>query len=181
MRKVALALIGATTLGLASAASATITVNAASMSYTGPSSLDGGVTTTIGYSEAGLTSPTFTEWLTFTDTLAAIDSISLSTSSASVDFTSAYLTDGVTNYALSFVGQIGSNEFWGLDDTLLGPGTYTLVINGNNRSTGTLGGTVTITTAVPEPATWAMMILGFGAVGFVLRRKRRPALISQIA
>ena len=29
---------------------------------------------------------------------------------------------------------------------------------------------------VPEPATWAMMILGFGAVGASLRSRRRPAL-----
>lgn len=27
---------------------------------------------------------------------------------------------------------------------------------------------------VPEPATWATMILGFGVVGFVMRRKRTP-------
>lgn len=26
--------------------------------------------------------------------------------------------------------------------------------------------------AVPEPATWAMLILGFGAVGYVTRRRR---------
>ena len=26
--------------------------------------------------------------------------------------------------------------------------------------------------AVPEPATWTMMILGFGAVGSMLRRRR---------
>ena len=30
--------------------------------------------------------------------------------------------------------------------------------------------------AVPEPATWAMMLLGFGAIGFAMRRKRRPVL-----
>ena len=36
------------------------------------------------------------------------------------------------------------------------------------------------TRAVPEPATWAMMILGFGAVGFSLRR-RRKATASQFA
>ncbi len=32
------------------------------------------------------------------------------------------------------------------------------------------------TTAVPEPATWAMMLFGFGAIGASLRRKRRFAL-----
>ena len=30
--------------------------------------------------------------------------------------------------------------------------------------------------AVPEPATWAMMLLGFGAVGFAMRRRRAPVL-----
>ncbi len=29
-----------------------------------------------------------------------------------------------------------------------------------------------ITAAVPEPATWAMMLFGFGAMGFAMRRKR---------
>ncbi len=30
--------------------------------------------------------------------------------------------------------------------------------------------------AVPEPATWAMMLFGFGAIGFQMRRQRKPAL-----
>lgn len=34
----------------------------------------------------------------------------------------------------------------------------------------------TISPAVPEPATWAMMLLGFGAAGFMLRRRRAPVL-----
>jgi len=35
---------------------------------------------------------------------------------------------------------------------------------------------VNFTTAVPEPSTWAMMILGFAGVGFMAyRRRRRPA------
>lgn len=32
--------------------------------------------------------------------------------------------------------------------------------------------TVTDVSAVPEPATWAMMLAGFGAIGFTLRRTR---------
>jgi len=34
--------------------------------------------------------------------------------------------------------------------------------------------TVTPLAAVPEPGTWAMMLIGFGSVGFALRGKRRP-------
>lgn len=34
--------------------------------------------------------------------------------------------------------------------------------------------------AIPEPGTWAMMLLGFGAAGFMLRR-RRATVIAQLA
>jgi hypothetical protein len=34
--------------------------------------------------------------------------------------------------------------------------------------------------AVPEPATWAMMLLGFGGIGFAMRRRRQPTL-AQVA
>jgi hypothetical protein len=37
------------------------------------------------------------------------------------------------------------------------------------------GGVSLRVSAVPEPATWTMMILGFGGVGLVLRRRRRLA------
>lgn len=35
--------------------------------------------------------------------------------------------------------------------------------------------------AVPEPATWALMILGFGAVGAAMRRRQVPARAFQFA
>ena len=37
-----------------------------------------------------------------------------------------------------------------------------------------------VTPAVPEPGTWAMMLLGFGAIGFSLRG-RRSGQVAQIA
>lgn len=53
---------------------------------------------------------------------------------------------------------------------------------GNNPATGTgnqlgFAGVVyspaTVDAAVPEPATWAMMLLGFGAIGFAMRRRKQ--------
>jgi hypothetical protein len=41
-----------------------------------------------------------------------------------------------------------------------------------NGVTGTVGGGTPGTPGVPEPATWAMMILGFGGVGALMRRRR---------
>jgi hypothetical protein len=39
--------------------------------------------------------------------------------------------------------------------------------------------TVVVTSGVPEPSTWAMMILGFAGVGFVAyRRKSKPAFMA---
>jgi hypothetical protein len=36
-----------------------------------------------------------------------------------------------------------------------------------------------MTAAVPEPSTWAMMIMGFAGVGFMAyRRKQGPVLIA---
>lgn len=40
--------------------------------------------------------------------------------------------------------------------------------------------TVTSASAVPEPSTWAMMLFGFGAVGWGMRRARRQTL-TQVA
>jgi hypothetical protein len=35
--------------------------------------------------------------------------------------------------------------------------------------------------AVPEPGTWAMMLMGFGAAGYAIRRRRRSAGLPQVA
>jgi len=38
-----------------------------------------------------------------------------------------------------------------------------------------------ISAAVPEPATWAMMLLGLGSLGAVLRNRRKPVAVAAVA
>jgi hypothetical protein len=56
---------------------------------------------------------------------------------------------------------------------------YSLGTNGTSFGNVLIGG-LTLNEAVPEPATWAMMLIGFGAIGWQLRR-RRPSLLAQAA
>jgi hypothetical protein len=56
-----------------------------------------------------------------------------------------------------------------------------------NQTTGSSSGLATITfsapmeSAVPEPTTWGMMLIGFGAIGYSMRRKRQPKAVHAAA
>jgi hypothetical protein len=181
MRKLVLGLVGASALAIGSAAGAVVTVDSSTTVYSGPTTVAD--TTTIGFTEAMLSSPTFMETVVFTNTLAGLYSITLTTSSPDVDFTSAFLAGLGGPYNLVEIDDDGTNEFWRLANPVtLDASTYTLSINGNNSGAGSLGGSITIrqANAVPEPATWAMMLIGFGAVGFAMRRRQKPVL-AQLA
>jgi hypothetical protein len=50
-------------------------------------------------------------------------------------------------------------------------------VSGERRTEGNVLLTaLSLTPSVPEPGTWAMMLLGFGGIGLATRRRRRPAL-----
>jgi hypothetical protein len=61
-----------------------------------------------------------------------------------------------------------------------GDGTFSEILQGqfgDIRFFDNNGSPITLTAAVPEPSTWAMMILGFFGVGFMAcRRKSKPTL-----
>jgi len=78
-----------------------------------------------------------------------------------------------------FVAQAGSTGIsyvtLDLDGGYVGP--QQLLVSEFNVNGNIYGATA----AVPEPATWAMMLFGFGAIGFQMRRQRKPARLAQAA
>ena len=83
------------------------------------------------------------------------------------------LADGTRFGQLGQAGLAGDfNLFSGVSHTPTGYSTFTL---GADRG---LGAKMALTSlmvsgAVPEPASWAMMIVGVGAIGFALRRRSK--------
>ena len=94
----------------------------------------------------------------------------LTSSSTSLIPTYYYFTDGPTFLNGSGVhfdaGAFRDIRFYAPSAT---PGTY--LVSGNGTILANVNATSSAAAAVPEPATWAMMIGGFGAVGFAMRRR----------
>jgi hypothetical protein len=106
--------------------------------------------------------------------------------------TNQLTTDGQFIYNNVFYPTVGPKvDYWGILFTVTGAGPsfptsewnlwYTnghYTLDGYTPQTGfTNNGSSGLVVGVPEPATWAMMILGFLGVGFMAyRRKAKPAL-----
>ncbi len=69
-------------------------------------------------------------------------------------------------------------------DQSLGLGSYVVAYinqSGNYGATANSGAILETGNSLPEPATWAMMLLGFGATGIAIRRSRKTKPVSQLA
>ncbi len=75
--------------------------------------------------------------------------------------------------AISFGTSNGQGAaFYFADGAFTNFGTYSNIIFGSGQA-ATLRISLAPTAAVPEPATWAMMLIGFGGIGAAMRRRRR--------
>ena len=105
-----------------------------------------------------------------------------------VNFTSPAAASGT--YFATITGSVTDSNAGGVDvdfdntprSFTAGGTSWTLRVNDLSVSNGGVATPITgvIRTAVPEPATWAMMLFGFAGIGFAMRRRRQPTL-AQVA
>jgi hypothetical protein len=77
----------------------------------------------------------------------------------------------------------GTTDIFTLNPTNLALGPHAFTITGNIISgpSASYSGTFNLNLPLPEASTWAMMLLGFGAIGFAMRGRRRQTVLAQVA
>ena len=83
-----------------------------------------------------------------------------------------------------FIGAVDTGSYYFIDvesissltlGSPVGVNLYDDSPNGSGRPTR-VSGTLKVTGAIPEPASWAMMLLGFGGMGVAMRRNCRRTM-----
>ena len=108
-------------------------------------------------------------------------------------FSFSLTTESVVNAAAVSFGGIRTGSSWSIIDSMdtllagtysltsvpatlatltLGAGDYSFVVTGKGQTNGGMYGVSINVTPVPEPETYAMMLAGLAAVGFLARRRR---------
>jgi len=139
----------------------------------GPVGSDGGFTITFG--NTGITDADIADVFTFTLPTGRTDFVITSTmSGTSQNITWSSITFNGTEFDSSTAGW---NEFSFLNGVLVTEGSQQqLVLTGTGGGNASYSGVITFmpqaSVPVPEPAAWALMIVGFGGAGAALRRTR---------
>ncbi len=120
----------------------------------------------------------FTDTYTFSITGSPYTVTATSSSAQSgaqdLDFGSLVIEDASNTVVATFAGNLGNDvvEFFSLTNTVLAVGDYRLIVTGvNSTAQASYSGNIAIT-PVPEPESYALLLAGLGAVGFVARRRQ---------
>lgn len=192
MRKIIAVSVFAASVLMASAANAAITIGSTGMTAGSADAVTTNITNnttlpnTFSFDTVNAAVGTDTSFIDFKvdyDSLATF-SVTTATNPASSVTLLNVLTGQMVNldpntYGGSAGSSTGSGFSLNLNANLAANTWYRFVYSADMTKVADISGTASFDSAVPEPATWAMMLLGFAGIGMSLRR-RRPTL-AQLA
>jgi hypothetical protein len=125
-------------------------------------------------------SVTFDDSFLFTIPQNGEGSGSISTSFSAANKNMLVITDLIINGVTHSIPTTPSGQAFSVSGIpIVANVLNTIEVKGFTVGSGTYSGTATF--AVPEPASWMMMILGFGAVSLVLRRRQKQNVRTRIS
>lgn len=93
------------------------------------------------------------------------------------NFADATKVDVTTQWRGSVLAPLAAGT---TSNYIQGSAVFNSMVQNGEMHLDTYSGTFRPTAAVPEPATWMMMLAGFGALGATLRRRRKVAVPSAV-
>ena len=181
MRKLIFVAAGAAALASATAANAAVTIGTTGTTagtLTVNTTDNVGIPNRITFDTTNVPSGSVTSFFDFQESFASIGVFTVT--AATLPNSTVTLVELLTG-ALVPVTTAGPapNSVTLTSGNLAANTTYRFRYTVNLGSPGNVSGNAAFY-PVPEPATWAMMLLGFGAIGMTIRRRRRP-VFAQIA
>ena len=182
MRKVVLSLAAAAALTGASAANAAISIGGTSGPIVVGAPNNSTMPEKVNFDTTTNTAGSVSPWFEFSNDLSGTYTFALITSTSGATVTLERLLTG--GGATKIQEVTGSSNSLTLQTGVLDAGaTYRFLYTFN---AGDGGGTVSgnasfLQSSVPEPATWAMMLVGFGGIGMAMRRRRSSMTLAQVA
>ncbi|WP_228242415.1 FxDxF family PEP-CTERM protein [Porphyrobacter sp. GA68] len=87
-------------------------------------------------------------------------------------FDSVIFNNGIQDFVVAVTGNMAARD----SIPIFSGNVNRLTVNYTANTNASYGGNLTFTpqAPIPEPATWMMMILGFAAVGFAMRKRKAP-------
>ena len=122
----------------------------------------------------------FTRTFNFTTPIGFnLASIGISTTATANPMTNIDFTSVMLNNVQFTTLVTGVSEFRNLlNQNLVTGANNVLSVSGTSGGNGSFAGNLAFSqvAAIPEPATWMMMLLGFAGIGFTMRRKNKSTL-----
>jgi hypothetical protein len=183
MKRILLASIASiAAFAIAPAASATVYMVNATPFFTATPGPDG--TFAGAFKITGIAAGAFSDSFTFTLPANGLGSGTVTTSASVVgspndlDFTSVFVNGIAAPITLLDPAGLGEVAFKNQVPIVAGM-LNTITVSGFSRGGGAYGGQLSFipTAMVPEPATWAMMLVGFGLMSVAMRYRRRSTTV----